>query len=717
MSLGGFLGGAIGGTIGFFLGGPMGAVYGAGLGLGVGVMIDPITADVPTPGLPNPEKSVTISTIGDPCPDLLGIGKITGHLLIYLNERSEAQYSETSSGGKGGSPSSSSQLSGYKYYATWALGFVKGPVDILYTIFKNDNVVWEGYLECPVSGGQETVTLLDMGSCTFYFGTDDQIPNTTLGGLMDDETLNTPYRNYCWAVFNDCYIGNYPRMPTMTIMVQKTPVLSFNSNNIIKLYDYNPAHALWYILNNLTGLPESYLNESSFSQVANTLLSENRGISVLLKDQTNAMTYIQSINSHIDNILRYGSDGKFYTKLIRDDYVVDDLLLVDENTLLETPVFSRKAWIDTLNEIKVQYSELINLLTGFYGAGQNGYRCIGLPIDIAIDELTRIIIGDVISVACFNDGAMFVTETGQLYGIGKNASKVMPGIAENVELLELTLLDEGPWKQVSCMNNHTLLLSQSGFIFSCGWNSHGQLGLGLPRDNYGTNLQDLTMIGINSDWEYIHAGVYTSYFINTSHQMYDCGYGGFGNLGLGNNVSYLDLQLVPESISWKYVTTPKNFYSMASAIDIEDNLYGCGANSYGQLGLGYSSFRPNEFEQSLVSGLKVKKIQLTGTSSQEGIHILTTDGDIYVAGHGSYNKLGLDDGQLFHIDPVKIAGSDYTDIETHAMGGFNLTAGGLINRTGGALGYWGGNVAEWTPYDDGEWIKLFGATNNLYAWK
>ena len=48
----------------------------------------------------------------------------------------------------------------------------------------------------------------------------------------------------------------------------------------------------------------------------------------------------------------------FHPKLLREDYVVDSLQTVDESVLLDDPVFSRGGWIDTINEVKVQYTEL-----------------------------------------------------------------------------------------------------------------------------------------------------------------------------------------------------------------------------------------------------------------------------------------------------------------------------------------------------------------------
>ncbi len=82
------------------------------------------------------------------------------------------------------------------------------------------------------------------------------------------------------------------------------------------------------------------------------------GISVLLANQDEALNYISTILLHIKGILQFQSDGKFHPKLIRNDYDAGTLQLLDENDLIEPPVFKRKHWIDTLNEIKVQYSFL-----------------------------------------------------------------------------------------------------------------------------------------------------------------------------------------------------------------------------------------------------------------------------------------------------------------------------------------------------------------------
>jgi hypothetical protein len=372
MSLGSIIGGVAGGVIGFFTGGPVGAFYGASIGFGIGMAIDPIMPDMPSIGDPDPENQIMDGEIGSPVADLCGTAKIPGHLLCFGNERSVA-IKQKSSGGKGGG-GSKSQVTGYKYYMSWAVGICAcpdTPVDVLYAIYKNDDVdpvwpaleteeewaEWEG-VELPVSGGQETIVLDGIGSMIFSFGTDDQQPIDAVGEIISNSTLNTPYRKLCWAFFDDCYIGEYNRTPTYKFVIKKLPqIAAMPTGTEVQTYNCNPAHAIYYIFHVLAGLPLSWLDTDDFLSNAATLSTERRGICLLLDKQQGALNYLENINGHVDNIIRYGSDGKFHPVLIRDDYVVGDLPLIDESVMLDNPDFNRGSWIDTVNEIKVQYNK------------------------------------------------------------------------------------------------------------------------------------------------------------------------------------------------------------------------------------------------------------------------------------------------------------------------------------------------------------------------
>jgi hypothetical protein len=347
MSLKGLIGGVLGGVVGFFFGGLAGAMYGAALGFGIGFGLD-MKPDHPASGQPQFQKlDMTTASEGLPVADLLGISQLAGNILQYHNNRMVELTEEV--GGKGGSQT---VTTGYEYYLTWAVAFCKGPVDFLYTITEGDEVVWEGALARPVSGGVETITLAGVGTVDFYFGTEDQAINSLLATY---ETNQIPYRGLCYAVFRDCNIGSSNRLPVYKFVMSKQPVLTFNAKNVISTFDYNPAHAIWYILIEMVGLPTTYLNETSFSDAAEILFGEARGVSILFANQKESISWIEQTLQHIDAALRYGIDGKFHLYLLRPIEDTTLLPLITKDEMLDVPQMDRKSWLDTLNEIKVQY--------------------------------------------------------------------------------------------------------------------------------------------------------------------------------------------------------------------------------------------------------------------------------------------------------------------------------------------------------------------------
>ena len=361
MTVGMILGGVLGGAIGWMIGGPAGAYYGFTIGFGVGAMVDPLIPDMPVPGMPE-LGNLNISTAeeGLPIKDVLGTTKISsGNIFWYGAQRVVEITEEVETGGKGGG-GTENVVTGYNYYVSWALGICMGPVDTLYTVYNGDDVVWSGELNRPLAGGEETIVLTDMGSMTFYFGTADQVANVTLTSKLEDPTLSPAYRHQCYAFFNDCCTGTHERIPTMKFVLRKNPTFAFNASETIQTYDYNPAHAMYYILNTLLDIPTTYLDPTDFSDVADTLYTENRGISMLFDAYSPALTYLgESLLAHIDGLLRWGNDGKFHPKLIRADEAVGALPSFDENDMLSTLQLSRKSWYDTKNEVKVEYAERI----------------------------------------------------------------------------------------------------------------------------------------------------------------------------------------------------------------------------------------------------------------------------------------------------------------------------------------------------------------------
>lgn len=703
MSLGGTIGAVAGGVLGFFIGGPVGAAIGMGLGAGAGTLLDPIAADTQTIGSPKPETAVMSSKIGDPCPDLCGTAKITGQLLAYGGERSEAVYSTpTGSGGKGGPPEPEPQVTGHNYFMSWVLGFCVGPVNTLYSIYKNEEeLIWEGKLPRPSTGGHETIVIDGFGTIEFYFGTNDQAVNSKVAALIPDSTLNTPYRNYCWCLLDDCFIGTYPRTPTISIVVKKLPAdLSFSSQVEIQEFDCNPMHAIQYILTGLGQLPISWLDGPDFSEMAYTLSSENRGISLLLSNQQSALSYLQSINSHIDNILKFGADGKFRPKLIRDDYDITTLPIIDESILLEEPTFSRPSWIDTVNEVKVQYSEI--------------------PIERENEPVGRIHITGLNGFyRPFTDSAW---EEWHSF----------------TDISDTTGWDEPNIKKVFQTRNQCTFVKKADDTFWCrGYNTHGPLGVGSSADNLSwTQLPELSPAGYR--WDYFHSVYLYSVAIDVAGNLFAAGDIEYMNpFPSGDQTSWVqeesgqlfDNALV--GLDWMFLaksrtTFPNLWYPTTSDPTLAPNtLVGTGNNVHGQLGFpGTGGAVPNGTSESW-SALEIPGNTVCGFQSLDNAFMLQVGSEdnfeIYSAGLNAYGALGLPDTGTQYREWTLVPGGPWSKLSASAAHAVALKPDGTLWATGynfyGQIGQ-GDYVDRYGFVQIGtsdDWVQISGGTRNTVA--
>lgn len=85
-----------------------------------------------------------------------------------------------------------------------------------------------------------------------------------------------------------------------------------------------------------------------------------------------------------------------------------------------------------------------------------------------------------------------------------------------------------------------------------------------------------------------------------------------------------------------------------------ENVYACGLNNMGQLGIG--SLEPNfSAEPMLVEALEGKGVvQLSG--GEHHSLALTEEGQVYAFGRGDSSQLGLGDGADQHLSPAKVEG-------------------------------------------------------------
>jgi hypothetical protein len=138
----------------------------------------------------------------------------------------------------------------------------------------------------------------------------------------------------------------------------------FSCNGIIETSensnpDMNPAHIIRECLTESWGLgySDDVIDEDSFRKAADTLYKERLGISTILDTQVEIKDFLNTIYQHINATLYTDRNtGKFVLKLIRDDYDVDDLLVLNEKNVRSVSDYSKVMATELTNSVTVTYT-------------------------------------------------------------------------------------------------------------------------------------------------------------------------------------------------------------------------------------------------------------------------------------------------------------------------------------------------------------------------
>ena len=127
-----------------------------------------------------------------------------------------------------------------------------------------------------------------------------------------------------------------------------------------KLVDMNPAHIVYEVLTDTLwglGYNTADLDEDSFTDAADTLYDEQFGLSLEWSQQSTIEEFITEVLRHISGVLYVDrSTGLFTLKLLRADYVVGNLLELNESSIVKVEDASRKLPGELVNSVTVTYS-------------------------------------------------------------------------------------------------------------------------------------------------------------------------------------------------------------------------------------------------------------------------------------------------------------------------------------------------------------------------
>lgn len=205
-SVGQIVGGIVGAVVGFFTAGPGGAVqgamYGAGVGVAVGGAIDPPKG----PNLTGPrlnDLSQQTSTYGAAIPRIYGTAATYGNVFWLEGNQLKEVSKKKKSGGKGGSPSTTTKT--YSYFATYAVGLCVGPIAGVRRLWVGGTLIYDAG-----SDDIESIIASNQAADGFrvYIGSDTQEPDPRMQAELG--VGNCPaYRGIAYIVLYDLALEEY----------------------------------------------------------------------------------------------------------------------------------------------------------------------------------------------------------------------------------------------------------------------------------------------------------------------------------------------------------------------------------------------------------------------------------------------------------------------------------------------------------------------------
>lgn len=124
-------------------------------------------------------------------------------------------------------------------------------------------------------------------------------------------------------------------------------------------YDMNPAHIIRECLTDPNwgmGYAEADVDETSFRAAADVLYDEQLGMSIIWDTQTSIEEFVKLVIKHANASLYVDrKTGKFVLKLIRQDYDVNSLIVLDPSNIDKLTDFVRPTFGELTNSITVSY--------------------------------------------------------------------------------------------------------------------------------------------------------------------------------------------------------------------------------------------------------------------------------------------------------------------------------------------------------------------------
>lgn len=307
---------------------------------------------------------------------------------------------------------------GYKYFIGMHMNFGHTPSELI-RIRAGKKDIFNGSItsnttlnidEPGLFGGRKKQGGI-VGAVDVLFGEPTQTQNAYLQTQLGNDI--PAFRGTCGLVLNQAYVTAITTniQPWDATWRSFPAQIWYPARANINSGSANPAHIIYEALTNNDwglGLPISDLDDASFRAAADTLFSENFGLSFPYVAQNQIEEFIQTVDSHISGLTFIDKfTGTFKIRLFRDDYTVGSLPVFD-NSNCELQKFERPGLSELINEVNLVYrkrgetddsSLSFQDLAGIEGAGEIISQTVQYPgIDNA-DLAARVADRDLLQLA------------------------------------------------------------------------------------------------------------------------------------------------------------------------------------------------------------------------------------------------------------------------------------------------------------------------------
>lgn len=267
---------------------------------------------------------------------------------------------------------------GFRYFVTLYLGLGTGEQN-LYQIYYDTKLLWDRAVDGFASQSATNGDVISInkpnfmggrqngggivGTIRFYRGRADQLANPTIAAV---HTPCPAYRFTAYVVFENLEIGETPDLSSFEFVCDRSPasdVLGLGANFRVDGSgadtEVNPMAVIAELLTSKNfGEAEatSKLNTAQLKAMGDTLATEVNGISLKWVNEETLSNIFEVITNQIQGVVfkKIGT-GLWGGRLVRQDYSVGSLKVLDMSNIADMRTFTRRQWPETINFTVAEY--------------------------------------------------------------------------------------------------------------------------------------------------------------------------------------------------------------------------------------------------------------------------------------------------------------------------------------------------------------------------